>query len=203
MIALFLAQATAHGPNCGVAGAGAGAAAASVTHRLCVFRTSELSLEEGSSLGVGSFGSVQEGQWRGTDVAIKASNCVGGLDSTSLDREREMCVGSAAFAYALGIGDVHALGVLPLWSSRHVSPPPRPFHHFWHQIRAAGRKASQERLVGVRCLCGRWETASGHGALCQECVGHARQIKGDVDARPHRPYPRSPTLPTQLHSVTP
>ena len=129
MIALFLAQATAHGPNCGVAGAGAGAAAASGTHRLCVFRTSELSLEEGSSLGVGSFGSVQVGQWRGTDVAIKASNCVGGLDSTSLDREREMCVGSAAFAYALGIGDVHALGVLPLWELTACVPTPSPTMH--------------------------------------------------------------------------
>ena len=68
-----------------------GLGALSPVHRLRTILARELVLSGGDMLGEGSFGKVQVGVWRGTDVAIKTSGA-DSRDATAIGREREMSV---------------------------------------------------------------------------------------------------------------
>ncbi len=75
----------------GSSGSVDGLGALSPVHRLRTILARELVLSGGDVLGEGSFGKVQVGVWRGTDVAIKTGG-VDSRDATAIGREREMSV---------------------------------------------------------------------------------------------------------------
>jgi hypothetical protein len=76
--------------------------ALSPVHRLRTILARELVLSDGDVLGEGSFGKVQVGVWRGTDVAIKTSG-VDSRDATAIGREREMSVMFSASTLTAGL----------------------------------------------------------------------------------------------------
>jgi hypothetical protein len=92
------APAPASSPRAGAGVGGGGAAdltgtgrAAPRAARLRSIRAAEIRFAREAKLGEGSFGSVLRGEWRGTDVAIKA-NSVDCVDTESIARESDMYV---------------------------------------------------------------------------------------------------------------